>query len=174
MTMTTDLQPGPDATGSKPTADTKLQRVMGDQLPPDGNPPPPTVAVRLARIAGLLYLVMAIFGGFAQIVRLKIYEPGEAAATAANIVANATLVRLSFVADLIQALVWLVLAGTLYPLLAHAGRELARAMVVFVGVSVAISSLNMVHQLGALLVAPDHPYASDLGPNGSHALVLLL
>jgi Domain of unknown function (DUF4386) len=172
--MTTDLQPGPDATGSKPTADTTLQRVMGDHLPPDGNPPPPTVAVRLARIAGLLYLVMAIFGGFAQVVRLKVYEPGEAAATAANVVANATLVRLSFVADLVQALVWLVLAVTLYRLLAHAGRNLARAMVVFVGVSVAISCLNMVHQLGALLVATDNSYATALGADGSHALVLLL
>src|SRR5919199_414003 len=115
MTMTTDLQPGPDATGSNPTADTMLQRVMGDHLPAEGSPPPATVAVRLARIAGLLYLVMAIFGGFAQVVRLKVYEPGEAAATAANIVANATLVRLSFVADLVQAQVWLVLAVTLYP-----------------------------------------------------------
>ena len=127
-----------------------------------------------ARAAGLLYLVVAIFGGFAQIVRVNVYEPGDAAATAANIVSNATLVRLSFVADLIQALVWLVLAVTLYRLLAHAGRNIARAMVVFVAVSAAITSLNMVNQLGALLVATNHSYATALGVDGSHALVLLL
>lgn len=63
--------------------------------------------------------------------------------------ANPTLVRLSFVADLVQALVWLVLAVTLYRLFAHAGRNIALAMVVFVGVSAAITSLNMVNQLGA-------------------------
>ena len=102
------------------------------------------------------------------------YEPGDAAATAANIVANATLVRLSFVADLIQALVWLVLAVVLYRLLAHAGRNIARAMVVFVAVSAAITSLNMVHQLGALLVATNHSYVTAFGADGSHALVLLL
>jgi hypothetical protein len=134
----------------------------------------PTSAVRLARTAGLLYLVVAIFGGFAQIVRVKVYEPGHAAATSANIVANATLVRLSFVADLIQAMVWLVLAVILFRLLAHAGRNTARALVVFVAVSAAITSLNMVNQLGALLVATNDSYVTALGADGSHSLVLLL
>jgi hypothetical protein len=134
----------------------------------------PASSVRLARVAGLLYLAVAIFGGFAQIVRVSVYEPGRAAETSANIVANATLVRLSFVADLVQALVWLVLAVTLYRLLAHAGRNIARAMVVFVSVSAAITCLNMVNQLGALLVATDHSYTAAFGAGGSNALVLLL
>jgi hypothetical protein len=124
-------------------------------------------------MAGLLYLVVAIFGGFAQIIRVKVYAPGDAGATAANIVANATLVRLSFVADLVQALVWLVLAVTLYRLLSHAGRSIARSMVVFVAVSAAITSLNMVNQLGALLVATNSSYMNAFGADGSHALVLL-
>lgn len=131
-------------------------------------------AVRLARTAGLLYLVVAIFGGFAHAVRVTVYEPGDAAATAANIVAHQTLVRLSFVADLIQAMVWLVLAVTLYRMLAHAGRNIARAMVVFVSVSAAIATLNLVNQYGALLVATHDSYAGAFGADGSHALVLLL
>ena len=134
----------------------------------------PVSPVRLARMAGLLYLVVAIFGAFAQIVRVNVYEPGDAAATSANIVANSTLVRLSFAADLIQAMVWLVLAVTLHRLLAHAGRNVARAMVVFVAVSAAITCLNMVNQLGALLVATQSSYLTALGADGSHALVLLL
>ena len=134
----------------------------------------PASAVRLARVAGVLYLAVAILGGFAQIVRVLVYEPGSAAATSANIVASATLVRLSFVADVLQALVWLVLAVTLYRLLAHAGRNIARAMVVFVAVSAAITCLNMVNQLGALLVATNHSYAAAFGADGSNALVLLL
>ena len=125
-------------------------------------------------MAGLLYLVVALFGGFAMTVRVSVYEPGDAAATAANIVANPTLVRLSFVADLVQALVWLVLAVILYRLFAHAGRSIARAMVVFVAVSAAITSLNMVNQLGALLVATNDSYVTAFGADGSHALVLLL
>lgn len=135
---------------------------------------PPASPVRLARMAGLLYLVVAIFGGFAQVVRVNVYAPGDAAATAANIVANGTLVRLSFAADLVQAMVWLVMAVTLYRLLAHAGRNIARAMVVFVAVSAAITCLNLVNQLGALLVATQNSYLTALGADGSHALVLLL
>jgi len=47
-------------------------------------------------------------------------------------------------------------------------------MVIFVVVQVGITCLNMVHQLGALLVATDPSYASTLGTEGSDALVLLL
>jgi uncharacterized protein DUF4386 len=172
--MTADLHHGADATRSSGTTRTGLPGAMADQSHSDREGRSSTSPVRLARIAGLLYLVVAIFGGFAQIVRVKVYEPGDAAATAGNIVANATLVRLSFVADLVQALVWLVLAVTLYRLLARAGRNIARAMVVFVAVSAAITSLNMVNQLGALLVATSHSYVAAFGVDGSHALVLLL
>ena len=130
--------------------------------------------MRLARKAGLLYLVMAVFGAFAHVIRLRVYAPGDAATTAANLVANATLVRLSFVADLLQALVWLCLALVLYRLFAHAGKYLARAMVIFIVVSVGIASLNMVHQLGALLVATTPAYATAFGPVGSDGVALLL
>jgi hypothetical protein len=135
---------------------------------------PPASPVRLARMAGLLYLVVAVFGAFAQIVRVNVYKPGDAAATASNIVANSTLVRFSFAADLIQAMVMLVLAVTLYRLLAHAGRNVARAMVVFVAVSATITCLNLVNQLGAVLVATQSSYLTALGADGSHAVVLLL
>ena len=44
----------------------------------------PTSPKRLARIAGVLYLLVGIFGGFAQgFVYPKIYVAGDAAATAA-------------------------------------------------------------------------------------------
>ncbi|GAA2030802.1 hypothetical protein GCM10009740_20650 [Terrabacter terrae] len=134
---------------------------------------PTASPVRLAKVAGLLYLVIAVFGAFAQFVRVKVYVPGNAATTSTNIVANAPLVRTSFVADLVQALVWLVLAVVLHRLFAHAGRSIARALVVFVSVSVAIASLNMLNQLGALLVATNDSYVTAFGVNGSHALVLL-
>jgi hypothetical protein len=172
--MTTNVQHRADATGPRGTSDAGLQRARSDRPDAIGDGRSPASPVRLARIAGALYFVIAIFGGFAQIVRVKVYEPGDATATAANIVANATLVRLSFVADLTQALVWLVMAVTLYRLFADVGRNIARAMVVFVAVSAAITSLNMVNQLGALLVATDHSYVTAFGADGSHALVLLL
>ena len=129
---------------------------------------------RLARTAGLYYLVVAILGAFAQIVRVSVYAPGDAAATVENIVANASLVRYGFVADLVQAAFFLFVVMALHRLLQHAGRNVARAMVIFVVVAVAIICLNMVHQLGALLVATDPSYAGAFGTEGSDALVLLL
>ena len=50
---------------------------------------------RLARTAGVLYLLVGIFGGFAQgFVYPKIYAAGDAATTAGNLVANSGLVRI--------------------------------------------------------------------------------
>ena len=135
---------------------------------------PVLLQVRLARKAGLLYLVIAIFGAFAQVVRVRVYAPGDAATTTANLIANASLVRLSFAADLLQALVWLCLALVLHRLFAHAGTYLARAMVIFVVFSAGIASLNMVHQLGALLVATTPAYTAAFGTAGSQGMALLL
>ena len=58
---------------------------------------------RLARIAGLLYLVVGIFGGFAGgYAPPKVYVAGNPARTAENILANSGLVRFSVVADLLH------------------------------------------------------------------------
>lgn len=129
---------------------------------------------RVARTAGLYYLIVAIFGGFAHIVRVNVYAPGDAATTAENVVANASLVRLSFVADLVQATFAVFLVMALHQLLQHVNKAVARAMVIFVVLQVGITCLNVVHQLGALVVATENSYASALGTDGSNALVLLL
>ncbi|HEX5578255.1 MAG TPA: DUF4386 family protein, partial [Candidatus Limnocylindria bacterium] len=51
----------------------------------------------MARLAGLLYLVVAVTGGFAQLVaRGGVRVAGDAAATADNIRANAGLFQLGF------------------------------------------------------------------------------
>jgi hypothetical protein len=129
---------------------------------------------RLARTAGAFYLVVAICGGFAHAVRSQVYVPGEAAATVANVVANASLVRMSFVADLVDAVFFLLTVMALYQLLQHVNKVVARAMVIFVVVAVAIKALNLVTQLQALLVATQPSYAGAFGAAGSDAMVLLL
>ena len=56
---------------------------------------------QLARIAGVSYLLVGIFGGFAEgFVDPKLHVAGNAAATAGNVVANAELVRMGVVAHL--------------------------------------------------------------------------
>jgi hypothetical protein len=130
---------------------------------------------RLARIAGFLYLLVGIFGGFAEgFVDPKMYVAGNAAATAGNVVANSGLVRLGVVAHLLDATFFVFLAMTLYILLQHVNKSVARAMLVLVALAVGIISLNAVFQFEGLRVATDSAYAAAFGAAGSNALVLLL
>ena len=130
---------------------------------------------RLARIAGVLYLLVGICGGFAEgFVEPKMYVAGNAAATAGNVVAHAGLVRLGVVADLLDQTVFVFLAMALYSLLQHVRQSVARAMVVLVALAAGISCLNAVLEFEGLRVATDSAYAAAFGTAGAHALVLLL
>src|SRR5438445_6493221 len=148
-------------------------------------PPPPTShqtsistvtsPKRLARIAGILYLLVGITGGFAEgFVEPKMYVVGDAAATGANVVANAGLVRLGVVSDLLDQTFFVFLALTLYVLLKHVHQIVARTMLVLLGLAAGISCLNTVFLFEALRVATGAVDLSALGTAGSNAMVLLL
>lgn len=130
---------------------------------------------RLARIAGLLYLIVGIFGGFSTAyVSAKVYVPGDPATTAGNVVANAGLVRIGVIADLLQATVFIFLAMVLYLLLKDVHKNAARAMVILVAIATTMMCLNEVFQFAALLVATNGSYTAAFDTAGSQALVLLL
>src|ERR1700736_6588370 len=81
---------------------------------------------RIARIAGILYLLVGIFGGFAEgFVEPRMYVAGNAAATAGNLLANSGLVRLAVVADLLDGTIWIFLGLTLSLLLKHVNKSVA-------------------------------------------------
>ena len=130
---------------------------------------------RLARIAGVFYLFVAIFGGFAEgFVDQKLYVAGDAAATAGNVVANAGLARIGVVAHLVNGVFLVLAAMALYLLLNHVHKNAARWMVVLVVLATGITCLNAVFQFEGLRVATDSSYAAAFGIAGSNALVLLL
>jgi hypothetical protein len=130
---------------------------------------------RLAKIAGILYLLVGIFGGFAEgFVDPRMYVAGNAAATVANLVANSPLVRIGVVSHLLDGVFFIFLALTLYILLQHVHKSVARAMLVLVALSTGIVCLNAVFLFEGLRVATDGSYASAFGAAGSNALVLLL
>jgi uncharacterized protein DUF4386 len=130
---------------------------------------------RLARIAGFLYLLVGVFGGFAEgYVEPKMYVAGNAAATAGNVVANAGLVRMGVVSDLLDGTFFVFLAMTLYVLLKDVHKSVARAMLVLVALATGITCLVAVFEFEGLRVATDVSYASALGAAGSSALVMLL
>jgi hypothetical protein len=134
-----------------------------------------TSSKRLARIAGVLYLLVGIFGGFAQgFVYPKMYVAGDAATTAANLIANAGLVRLGVVADFFDNTIWVFLALILYRLLKHVNQGAARAMVALVAIGASITMLNAVFEFEAMRVATGAVNLAGFGAAGSNALALLL
>jgi hypothetical protein len=130
---------------------------------------------RLARIAGVLYLLVGIFGGFAEgFVEPRMYVAGNAGTTASNLLANSGLVRIGVVADLFQATVFVFLGMTLYLLLKHVHKNAASAMVVLVAIATSIMCLNDVFEFEGLRAATGAVNLAALGTAGSNALVLLL
>jgi hypothetical protein len=135
----------------------------------------PSSPKRLARIAGVLYLLVGIFGGFAEgFVEPRMYAAGNAATTAGNVVANAGLVRLGVVSDLLDQTIWIFLGLTLYLLLKHVNKSVAMAMVVLVAIGAGITCLNTVFEFVGLRVATGAVNLAAFGTAGSNAIVLLL
>jgi hypothetical protein len=130
---------------------------------------------RLARIAGGLYLVVAIFAAFAHnVANSTLYVPGDAAATAQRVIANAGLLRAGVIANLVQATAWIFVAMAFCLLLKHVNKNQARAMESFVAVGATIVFLSEVFPIAALLVATGQTYVTAFGTAGSNSLVLLL
>ncbi|TDC42706.1 DUF4386 domain-containing protein [Micromonospora sp. KC213] len=125
---------------------------------------------RLARIAGLLYLAVAVFGGSAMFVRTKFYEPGDAAITADNLTADAGLFRVAVATNLAASMCWLFTAMALYLLFKHVSANWAAAMVIFTAAGATMELLNMAHEVAALVVATN---GSDTGAFADALLLLL-
>lgn len=81
---------------------------------------------RYARIAGVLFLVSLVAGGFGEgYVPAKVVVSGDAAATAANFKAYDFLFRLGFAGFLIESLCDIALALILYALLKPVNKQLS-------------------------------------------------
>jgi hypothetical protein len=79
-----------------------------------------------ARIGGVLYLVIAIGGGFAEgIVRGRVIVRGDAAITASNILHSETLFRASLAGEMLMLVCDVAVAMILYVLLKPVHRNLA-------------------------------------------------
>ena len=128
---------------------------------------------KTARVAGFLYLMVIVFGVFAEFfVRQRLIVPGDAATTANNIMAFESLFRIGFVSDLIQVTFWLLLPLPLYKLLKPVNKNHASVMVIFVLVGVAIQCLNMLNQFAALLLLGGAEYLKVFEANQLHALAM--
>jgi hypothetical protein len=105
-----------------------------------------------ARIGGALYLAIIVLGAFAEgFVANKLIASGDAATTAANILAAPGLWRLSVAADLIVVLCAVPLLWIEYLLLRPVSRQLVVLAVFFNLVSLAVEAIS---KLFLLIVMP--------------------
>ena len=126
-----------------------------------------------ARVAGGLWLILAIFGGFAFVSVSSLLTPGEAAATVINIMASESLFRIAILSDLFSQTVFIVLVLVLYKLLKPVNNFAALLMVVFVIVSVSLQSISALNQIAVLFLLSGADYLRAFPTDQLPALVLL-
>lgn len=107
---------------------------------------------RTARVAGLLYLVVAITGFFSQYVNDRLIVGGDAAATSKYILDSEWLFRIGIVNDLIMVVSWIMLGYVLYTLFETVNRNNGLLMVSFVLVGGTIVCINALNKFAALLI----------------------
>ncbi len=105
-----------------------------------------------ARIAGVLYVLLALTGVFSLIyVPTALVVFGDATATAENIRSSELLFRFGILSGLVSNIIFVFLVLALYRLLKETSRNQAILMVTLVVISVATGFANTINQLGALI-----------------------
>lgn len=130
----------------------------------------------IARVTGLLYVLIFVTAGFSEgFVRASVLVPGDAAATAANVLASEGVFRLGVASDLLAFSADAVVAVLLYVLLRPVSRTLAvLAAALRLVAHPAIASINMLNQFMALQLLTNPEYAAAFTPEQLNALALLL
>ncbi len=106
-----------------------------------------------ARIAGLLYLLLALTGVFSLIyVPSTLIVFGDATATADNITSSELLFRTGILSGLISNVIFVFLVLALYRLLKEISRKQAILMVTLVVISVSTTFVNTCNQIAALII----------------------
>lgn len=129
---------------------------------------------KLARIAGLCYLIVIATGLFSEVfVRQALRVSGDAIATAHNIQSSEMLFRYGFTADLINFVVGLPCVIIIYFLFKPINKTLVRLAMMFVVVQTAIIAVNLLFQMTPLLLLSGENYLNSFEPNQLASLSLL-
>jgi len=127
------------------------------------------------RVAGLWYLLLVAIGPLTLIyIPNKLIVPENPGATVANIDAHEWLYRSGMAADLVGALVLILLVMAFYRLFKGVDQHLAVLVIIFGGVMPAlIYFVNVVSSAGALLLVQGGGFVSVFDNQQRNALVML-
>jgi hypothetical protein len=130
---------------------------------------------KAARVAGALYLLLVVTGVFTAIyVPRTLFVPGNATATASNILAHETLFRLGIVDGIISTVIFIFLVMALYHLLSSVDKKHASLMVALVLVSVAVGLVDVVNNVAALVLVRGADFLAVFDKPQREALAMLL
>lgn len=136
--------------------------------------PPATSVQTYARIAGVLFLLSIVAGGFGEFyVPSKLIVSGDAAATAKNIIAFNSLFRLSFAGYLVEAVCDIALAWIFYVLLRPVRRDLALLAAFFGLVSTATFAVAELFYFAASFILGGADYLKTFSPEQINSLAML-
>ena len=103
-----------------------------------------------ARMAGFFYLMFIITLVFASFVRSRLIVPGDATATANNIMSSQGFFRIGFMSELLSAMFFVLAAWALYILLKPVNKNLALLFLLLNLGGVAIECINALNLFAAL------------------------
>jgi len=127
-----------------------------------------------AKVAGVLYLVIAVLAGFVHFyVPGKLIVSGDAGTTASNIMASQGLFRMSIAVELVILLSEIVVSVLLYILLKPVNKTLSLVAAVSRLAMTAIHGVNLLNHFIVLLVLGGAGYLTVFQPNQLNALVTL-
>ena len=127
------------------------------------------------RLAGLLWLLTTVTGGFGLFyIRSHVIVPGDAAATAANIMISEPLYRAAIVSSLVSQVLQFFVGLTLFDLFKEANKRLATVVLASVVMSVGIAVVNMLNHFGALLLLSHAEFLKVFAPAQLEAAALVL
>lgn len=129
---------------------------------------------KAARIAGLFFLLMVVFGLFAEIFfRQKLFTANDAAATANNILSNVFLYRAGITSDILMSLCYLFTALALYRLLASVNKNMAALMVVFAAAGSILLLFNIQSEFAPLYILSGNDFLSAFNTSQLQSLAML-
>jgi hypothetical protein len=113
----------------------------------------------LSRIAGVFYLITIIAGMFAEVfARSKIVISGDAAATAANVLAHEALLRVAFACDVLGTACYVGVTAFLYILLKPVSKSVSLLAAFVSLVGCAIGALACAFELAPLILSARPQY----------------
>jgi hypothetical protein len=138
------------------------------------NPTIDTSQRRVARVAGVLYLVIIVTGIFAEFfIRQSLKVPGDATATATNIMASEGLFRVGIAADLIMILSDVALALAFYVLLKPVSQPLSLLAALFRLGQATILGINLLNLFFALQLLSGADYLTAFSADQLHTMALV-